>query len=354
MQRRQVLQTTVAALGAGIGLAGCLSSSDDRASTRVTEGASRESDAVETTPTDRDDPEADVSTEEPTDPEVPPRESEVFAAVEVSENRLRVAFESAPVVQSRMSAAETATEGGSDARNATATATNSTSRSTPSATGNATSVATTDESSFERLAGSLAALSPVGVAAGRSPGKGGRSGGSRSGRSGSGGSGWGGRKGGSGISGSSKSGKSGSASGGGRSRRPAAGERGSGASSARGRNGRYKWRGGRYAAWFDSHGHEVRDYDAAVVECGVGYLGGPDATEAGLPGPGPVEWTRRCDGDHDEMAFEPSESGWYRVGARLRAADGDRDFGWEAVDVRLLDGDDGWLVDSQWKVSPRL
>jgi len=91
-----------------------------------------------------------------------------------------------------------------------------------------------------------------------------------------------------------------------------------------------------------------------VVQCGVGYLGGPDATDEELPGAGPVEWTHPCDGDHDEFAVEPSEPGWYRVGARLRGAADGREFGCEAVDAKLVEDEEGWRLDSQWKVSPRL
>ena len=91
-----------------------------------------------------------------------------------------------------------------------------------------------------------------------------------------------------------------------------------------------------------------------MVGCGVGYLADSDATDEELPDAGPVEWTAPCDGDHDELAVEPSEPGWYRVGARLRGAADGRDFGWEAVDAKLVEDEEGWRIDSQWKVSPRL
>ncbi|UPW01428.1 hypothetical protein M0R88_04825 [Halorussus gelatinilyticus] len=372
MQRRQVLQTSAATLGAAVGLTGCLSSSSDDQQTRRpdTERPNDRSDLDETdaVETASDDPE---TTETPADPTAPPRESAVFAAVEVSEARLLVTFESNPVVESLAESGETTT-----AADATRTATNETATTTTTATANRTTTSgtatasetATTTSSLGSLGDSLAALLPVGVAAGRpgrgGGGRGGRSGGGRNGGSGSGGSGWGGSgggvggSGGSGRSGSGRSGGSKSGSGSGSSgsggRKPSPGKRGSGESPARGRNGRHKWHGGSYAAWRGRHGHRVRDADARVVQCGVGYIGDPDATEEELPGAGPVEWTHRCDGDHDEMAVVPSDPGWYRVGARLRGTAEGRDFGWEAVDAKLVDGDDGWRIDAQWKVSPRL
>ncbi|MFC7082186.1 hypothetical protein [Halorussus caseinilyticus] len=364
MQRRQVLQTSVATLGAAVGLAGCLSGSSDDPQTRRPDDRSEPADDSESAENVPEDHDADDAAETPTDLTAPPRESAVFAAVEASGTRLLVTFESNPVVESRADLAGTTTPAGSEtatnatanatATNATATTENATATATTATTTtNATATATrteTSSSALGLLGDSLAGLVPVGTAAGRSPGRGGggRSGGGRSG------SGRSGRSGGS-KSGSGRSGRSGgSKSGSGGSRKPDPGKRGSGASPSRGRNGRYKWRGGAYAAWHDRHAHEVREYAAVVADCGVGYLGDVDATEDALPGARAVEWDRRCDGDHAEMTFEPSGPGWYRVGARLRSGAGDHDFGWEAVDVRLRDGDDGLVVDSQWKVSPRL
>jgi hypothetical protein len=66
-----------------------------------------------------------------------------------------------------------------------------------------------------------------------------------------------------------------------------------------------------------------------------------------------VDW--ECDGDHAEMTFTPTDPGWCHVGARLWFADGSHDFGWEAVDLRVLGGESSaCTIESQWKVSSRL
>ncbi|ODR82378.1 hypothetical protein BG842_01305 [Haladaptatus sp. W1] len=92
-----------------------------------------------------------------------------------------------------------------------------------------------------------------------------------------------------------------------------------------------------------------------MSNCGVGRIGSADATEDDLPGVGAIDWNSECDGDHAEMRFTPSASGWYRIGARLQTTDERRDFGWEAVDVKIVETDESrWVIESQWKVSPRL
>ncbi|WP_435155541.1 hypothetical protein [Haladaptatus sp. DFWS20] len=107
--------------------------------------------------------------------------------------------------------------------------------------------------------------------------------------------------------------------------------------------------------WHDRYGDEVEEYDAIVNGCGIGDIGSEETTEYDLPGAGPIGWDNDCDGDHTEMQFTTDEAGWYRVGARLGTSDGEHDFGWEAVDVKIVKGTDSeWEIDSQWKVSLRL
>lgn len=360
VQRRQFLQTSGLTLVSTMSIAGCLSSSSDSNTETVDSGMSddAESDDSSYDNSDSSDYDAEATTERAL--EAPPRESEVFAAIEATSDELQITFESNPVVQSRNTVKSTPTATTKEAGTTIPTTTNS-----ANGTGTPTAVATSNMSVTATPATqtstdatdrsfSLWSLVPVGTASARSPGRGGRSGSGRSGGSGGKKSGGGSSgKSGSGKKGSGSSGKSGSGSSSGGTR-PSAGKRGSGKSSFRGRNGRYKWHGGHYSLWHDRHDDEVHEYDANVTQCGVGYLGSETDDEYDLPEAGAVEWDHDCDGDHTEMTVTPDETGWYRVGARLGATADDHDFGWEAVDLKLVEHDGELEIDSQWKISPRL
>ncbi|ODR82379.1 hypothetical protein BG842_01310 [Haladaptatus sp. W1] len=197
MQRRQFLQKSVP-LAVGVGAAGCTDSSTDSSSAgyATDEIASNEGNAWD----DSDTAESDGS-----DPalEAPPRESEVFEAIESGDRRetVVVTFEANPVVQARIGSGTTTTT-----MTTHTDAENTTTRTTVEST------TTTDEESSRTWMDSLSpdSLLPVGVAAGR--GRGGRSGGGRSGRGGRSGSEGGSR--GSGRGGRSSGGKSGKSGGG--------------------------------------------------------------------------------------------------------------------------------------------
>lgn len=138
------------------------------------------------------------------------------------------------------------------------------------------------------------------------------------------------------------------------------GGRGAAAGTATGRNGRAKWAGGTYAVWYDDHEDEVEEYDAKVVGVGIAFLAALSSGESSLPGPGPVPWDQTWtaengDFEGESITYDFQRTGWYRVGTHLVAENGDHDFGWEAVDFRVTENDNGeYVVKNQWKVSPRL
>lgn len=233
-----------------------------------------------------------------------------------------------------------------------------------------------DDTQASLSAGGLASLSPVGVA-------------SAKGRGGGGGRGATGR----GAGGFSKAPKTG--------------------------KGRAKYYGGGYVGgWRDKHEDEIEKYPAIVAAIGFAFLGPQSEFEEDKPGPGPVPWDEKIENPNQPDAGDDSESdetesdsdsesetadnettteesegnettteestdeetssdggddssqakemadkyefsidqpGWYRIGTKLETPNGKHDFGWEAIDFRVEETDDGsYEVTEEWKVSPRL
>lgn len=145
-----------------------------------------------------------------------------------------------------------------------------------------------------------------------------------------------------------RSGRSGSGSG--------ATGRGSGSgTSYKGRHGRNKYYGGTYSSWHDDHDDDVEEYGAVVAAVGIAYLGSNAMSDDDLPGPGPAdEWDKKVEDPSQQVSYDLSQAGWYRVGGKLVAQNGSHDFGWEAVDIAIDESGSGYDVDEEWKVSPRL
>lgn len=136
---------------------------------------------------------------------------------------------------------------------------------------------------------------------------------------------------------------------------------GGAATAPRSTHGYAKWHGGDgddYDDWHEENDEDVQKYDAAVAAVGVAYLGSNAAYDENEPGPGrpPAGWDEKMTSVDDRRIVYDTQpqDGWYRSGAKLEAASGDHDFGWESVDYKVERTSNGAKVDRVWKISPRL
>lgn len=121
-------------------------------------------------------------------------------------------------------------------------------------------------------------------------------------------------------------------------------------------HGRAWWHGGAYADdWYDDHDDDVTRYGVGVAALGVAYLGSDFEMEDDAPGAGPVPWDCQVSDPNGTETCAVQRDGWYRVGAELEGRNG-HDFEWECVDLKVDDQltGDGYDVEKQWKVSPRI
>lgn len=257
----------------------------------------------------------------------PPRKSNVVEAVKVSDDSLTVNLEDDTWIESRAEL-----DGSGD-------------------------TGTGDSTQSSLATGALASLSPIGVASAK--GKGGGGGRGAAGRAA-----------------------------GGYSKAPKTGK------------GRAKYHGGAYVGtWRDDHDDEIEKYPAIVSLIGFAFLGTAEQFEEDKPGPGPVPWDQTVEpntGGESDSTTEETDSGnetatetetetetgtetessddtatakqiadrhefpidspgWYRIGTKLETPNGKHTFGWENIDFKVEEADDGsYEVTKQWKVSPRL
>jgi len=119
--------------------------------------------------------------------------------------------------------------------------------------------------------------------------------------------------------------------------------------------GRAKWHGGSYVSnWRDDNEDDVERYDARIAAVGFAFLGTEEQFEDDKPGAGPVPWDRTVEDPQDQPQFTIDREGWHRVGTKLEKKQGSGDFGWEAIDFKADSTTNGFEVEKQWKVSPRL
>lgn len=133
--------------------------------------------------------------------------------------------------------------------------------------------------------------------------------------------------------------------------------RGSGgySSAPRTSKGRAKYHGGAYGDdWRDNHEDDLQRYRASIVAVGVAYLGSQSVFEDDKPGAGPVPWDKQFENPNDIHTYPVRQPGWYRVGTHLQANQGNMDLGWEAVDIQVKDKGSSMEIEEKWKVSPRL
>jgi hypothetical protein len=142
--------------------------------------------------------------------------------------------------------------------------------------------------------------------------------------------------------------------------------RGSGsyANAPKGRHGWAVWHGGDYDDWRENHDDELRMYPAAIATAGVAYIGSDQRYRDDPPDAGPLPWDRTLESPAAGEAYEvplseaaPSSrprEGWYRVGTRLVAEDGDAGFGWQGADFEVDQESGGWTLDKAWHVRPRV
>ncbi|WP_299265902.1 hypothetical protein [Halorientalis sp.] len=136
--------------------------------------------------------------------------------------------------------------------------------------------------------------------------------------------------------------------------------RGSGSSFAAaptGAHGRAIWHGeDDDDDWRDNHQSQLEMYQAAVPAVGFARVGRPSDDEDDLPGAGPPgNWNARMENPGDQARWEQDVSpGWYRVGARLQAQNGNRNLGWSAVDFEVIENGGEYTTGQKWKVEPRL
>ena len=134
--------------------------------------------------------------------------------------------------------------------------------------------------------------------------------------------------------------------------------RGRGVAAPAGYHGRKKYHGDDDDDdWRENHSGELEKYDVAIQTVGVARIGDVNDEGDDLPGVGKPDsgWDDTYDISAGEtMAYPLSQSGWYRVGSELSAANGGHDFDWEAVDVNVESGGSGYDIDTKWKISPRV
>lgn len=123
-----------------------------------------------------------------------------------------------------------------------------------------------------------------------------------------------------------------------------------------GTHGRAKYHGGDYGDdWRENHQNDIEYYRARVATVGIARIGSPLDQGSELPGAGPVDWDETWDVSAGEkVSYDVSVEGWYRTGSHLVAPEGGHDFGWEAVDSKVVETGSGFEVQERWKVSPRL
>jgi hypothetical protein len=143
--------------------------------------------------------------------------------------------------------------------------------------------------------------------------------------------------------------------------RGAAGRGSGGAYSAapHGAHGRAIWHGeDDDDDWRDDHQGQIEMYRAAVPAVALARVGGPGDDEDDLPGAGPPgNWDERIedpDPGEDVRLERDVRPGWYRVGAHLEARSADRDLGWSAVDMHVVERGGSFRIEEKWKVEPRL
>jgi len=110
--------------------------------------------------------------------------------------------------------------------------------------------------------------------------------------------------------------------------------------------------------WREEHEDEIEKYDATLATAGIVYLGTEDEYSDDPPPVGRPDqgWDQTWDdpSPDQQLSVTVEEVGWYRVGTKLEAEDGDHNFGWESVDFEVEESDDGFTVDNRWQVSPRI
>lgn len=126
-------------------------------------------------------------------------------------------------------------------------------------------------------------------------------------------------------------------------------------------HGYAKWHGGDgddYDDWHEDNDDDVERYDAAIAAVGAAYLGSNARYDDNEPPAGepPGGWDETVSTVDDQQVVYDAQprAGWYRSGAKLTAANGDHDFGWESVDYMIEQSSSGPKVDRVWKISPRL
>ncbi|SDF04591.1 hypothetical protein [Halorientalis regularis] len=137
------------------------------------------------------------------------------------------------------------------------------------------------------------------------------------------------------------------------------GSRGSYAGAPHGAHGRAIWHGeDDDDDWRDNHQSQLEMYQVAIPAVAFARVGGPTDDEDNLPGAGPPgNWDARMESVDagEQVRWERDlREGWYRVGANLQAENADRDLGWSAVDLNVVESGGQYEIDEKWKVEPRL
>jgi hypothetical protein len=122
------------------------------------------------------------------------------------------------------------------------------------------------------------------------------------------------------------------------------------------------WGGAYVGSWYDDHDDEVEQYPVLIDQLGIAYLGTDEQFQEQDPGPGPVAWDETYTSADEEIETDVNnlQEGWYRVGANIvvdnrGAGDAEgADLGWECVDFRVEETDNGKEITEEWKVSPRI
>lgn len=106
--------------------------------------------------------------------------------------------------------------------------------------------------------------------------------------------------------------------------------------------------------WYENHSDDIRRFSVVPVALAIAYLGSDAQFEDNPPAPGEVPWDRTAGNPGDQMSVGLSQPGWYRVAAELEAASANYNFGWESIDLEVDREANGFELDEQWKVSPRI
>ncbi|ELZ80249.1 hypothetical protein C453_19265 [Haloferax elongans ATCC BAA-1513] len=121
------------------------------------------------------------------------------------------------------------------------------------------------------------------------------------------------------------------------------------------------YHGGDYADdWYEDNRGKFDRYKVGIAALGIAYLGGTSQMRDDTPDAGPVPWDETIQNPDETVTYDITDrsefrrDGWYRVGANIVGDNVNHDFRWECFDLEVDKDTQGFDIEEQWKVSPRI